>query len=200
MKIGWKILNDGWTETGQSQPLSDDLQLNDCLAFIFFFYRTWPERTQGMSQIWCWICLGGNQRRTGHKLEGTPATSKRWARLIWCSTVSRLSFWCLENISWSVKGNILRWLTPHSSTLAPCLMHMCPLHGKIPKLRRLIDHWRFSETSMYPCWSLQLSLSLSLPFFPSRCFFPVLLYLAFCSFCKMFPAYPMINNYASASN
>lgn len=147
---------------------------------FFFFYRTWPEWTQGTSQTWCWIRLGGNQRRTGHKLEATPATSKWGARLVWCSTVSRLSFWCLKIISWSVKGNILRWLTPpHSSILASCLMHMCPLPGKIPKLRRLIDHWKFSETSMYPCWSLHppslhLSLSLSscywaVVFFPS-CF------------------------------
>lgn len=133
-------------------------------CFYVFFYRSWPGRTQGTSQTWCWIRLDGNQRRTGHKLEGTPATSEWWARLIWCSTVSRLSFWCLKIISWSVKGNVLRWLPPHSTILASWLMHMCPQPEKIPKLRRLRDHWGFSETSMYPCWSpppLSISLSLS---------------------------------------
>lgn len=178
------------------------------VLFLWFFYRTWPERTQGTSQTWCWIRLGGNQRRTGHKMEGTPTTNNRWARLIWCFTVSRLSFWCLKNISWSVKGNISRWLTlllQYISFLSVAYVPSTWENTKAEKAHRSLKILWNLHVSLLVSLHLPSSLSpsLSLPFFvlPSRCFFfPVLLYLAFCSFSKMFPAYPMINNYASASN
>lgn len=178
------------------------------VVFYVFFYRTWPERTQGTSQTWCWIRLGGNQR-TGHKLEGTPATSKWWARLIWCSTVSRLSFWCLKIISWSVKGNILRWLTPpleYISFLSDAYVPSTWENTKAEKAHRSLKIlWNLYVSLLVspPPRTPHLSASLSLsPFLRATelLFFPVLLYLAFCSFSKMFPAYPMINNYASASN
>lgn len=172
---------------------------NVIVLFLYFITGLGQSGPKGNSQTWRWIRLRSEMDRRQAK------GSKRWAWYIWCFNLSGLVFDFFCHLLWKCERQYYQVIKKNKRkhnnqndlpARCPCA-HNLGKHQGEKAHRSAKTPWNSSKC-LFLCWHLQRSIPL--PPSLSQCFFPVLLYLAFRSFSKMFPAYPMINNYASASN